>query len=842
MTTDKQIKQEFKKRASQNPDRYYATSVLREHNFTRKQCKICNTFFWSTREDELCGSPECEGGFKFIGDTPAKNKLDYLQTWKEFSKLFKKLGYTPIERYPVVARWRDDIDFVGFSIADFQPYVVTGEIKPPANPLIVPQFCLRFNDIDNVGITGAHYTGFVMIGQHAFQPPNKYDQDQYFHDIYTWLREGIGLENEEIKFHEDAWAGGGNFGPCMEYFSRGLELGNQVYMLYEQTPSGPKELNLKVLDMGMGQERNAWFTQGDSTSYEVVFPTVCKKLYQLTGLKPNQNLIKKFLPYSSLLNIDEAEDLEKVWKKIAAKLNMSVNSLKDKTLPLAALYSIGEHTRSLLVAISDSALPSNIGGGYNLRVLLRRMLSFMDKYNWNISLPKLCELHAAYLKPQFPELKQNLKEVSEILEVEKRKYYATKEKSKQLIQRIIRKPIKEDQLMQLYDSQGIQPEIIKQEAEKLKKKIDIPKNFYAKIALLHEKTQPEHLKEEFPFYFKIPKTEILYYGPELEFQAHVLKIIGNNVILDKTAFYPTSGGQLHDAGFLNESKVFDVIKQNNLILHKAENITFQEGDLITGRIDSERRNSLMRNHTAAHIINATARAILGNHINQAGSEVTPEKARLDITHYEAIDENTLEKIEEEANKIVKKNYQVKTSLIPRDIAEKRHGFRIYQGGAVPGKLLRIVEIKNIDVECCGGTHVKSTKDVKLIKIIKTTKIQDGVVRLEFTAGEKALEEFNKEKNALKEISSLLKVKPDEIPSRVEELFEVWKQSRKALKKKIELKKQDLELKAKKAEKKLTEKEILQKTAQILSTQTEHIQKTIERFLNDLEEVKKKLAK
>ena len=238
MPTDKEIKKEFKAKASKEPEKYYATSVLKSEGFKRKQCTSCNIYFWTITNSEVCGNPACSGGFSFIGNTPATKKLDYIGVWTEFSKLFKKWGYTPIKRYPVVARWRDDTDFVQASIYDFQPYVVSGEVEPPANPLVVPQICLRFNDIDNIGITGAHYCAFVMIGQHAFMKPKDWNQPKYFTDIHNWLKQGLGLRNEEITFHEDAWAGGGNFGPCMEYFSRGLELGNQVYMMFEQTPGG----------------------------------------------------------------------------------------------------------------------------------------------------------------------------------------------------------------------------------------------------------------------------------------------------------------------------------------------------------------------------------------------------------------------------------------------------------------------------------------------------------------------------------------------------------------------------------------------------------------------------
>jgi alanyl-tRNA synthetase len=294
MLKDKEIKAKFRPIFAQDPERYYATKVLKSHGFMRGICEKCTKPFWSVHKTQkVCGDPSCSGGFRFFGDTPAKNKMDYVETWKRFETMFREMGYTPIARYPVVARWRDDMDFVIASIADFQPYVVSGEVSPPANPLVIPQFCLRFNDIDNVGITGAHYTGFVMIGQHAFVTPDRWNQDKYFSDIYTWLTKGLGLPKEEITFHEDVWAGGGNFGPCMEYFSRGLELGNQVYMTNEVTSQGVKELKIKVLDMGMGHERNAWFSTGTSTSYETTFPTVVNRSCgRYTTLESFSSLLK----------------------------------------------------------------------------------------------------------------------------------------------------------------------------------------------------------------------------------------------------------------------------------------------------------------------------------------------------------------------------------------------------------------------------------------------------------------------------------------------------------------------------------------------------------------------
>jgi len=842
MVSDKQIKKEFKQKASKEPGKYYATSVLKKEGFARKKCR-CGTWFWTTTDSSTCGDPACIGGFRFFEKGPAKKKLSYIDVWKEFARLFKKWGYTPIPRYPVVARWRDDTDFVQASIYDFQPYVVSGEIEAPANPLVVPQFCLRFNDIDNVGITGAHYTGFVMIGQHAFMPPEKYDQEQYFRDIHNWLKKGLGLPNDEIVFHEDAWAGGGNFGPCMEYFSRGLELGNQVYMMYEQTPKGYDELKLKVLDMGMGHERNAWFTQGTSTSYESVFPTVAKKLHSMTGVKADKDVMKRFLPYSSYLNIDEVENIDKTWKFVASKTGMDVKELREMILPLAGLYSVGDHARSLLVALSDGALPSNVGGGYNLRVILRRALSFIDKYGWKIDLADVCRRHAQYLKPLFPELMENLDDVSQILEVEKKKYNATKEKSKQIISRLVKERLDERKLLQLYDSQGISPEIIREEAEKLGKKIAVPENFYAKVAELHEKKEQAHAteREEKLDLEDVKETEARYYDDytHAEFRAKVLKVIKNKVVLDHSYFYPTSGGQVHDTGMINACRVVDVFRQGNNVVHVIEKeCGLKKGDSVDCKVDMARRRQLAQHHTATHIVNAAARKVLGHHINQAGAKKTTEKAHLDVTHYQNIDEEEMKRIEKEANRIVKQSIKVKSTFMPRNEAEKKYGMTIYQGGAVPGKMLRIVDIAGIDVECCGGTHLNNTSEAEQIKIIKSSKISDAIVRIEFKAGRAFEEEIKSKGKLVEETAKLLKVSAKQIPARAQELFDKWKNARKVVKKGKKLDSKEHELKST-GKFKGSDEEILSKTASILRTQPEHVPKTIKRFMDELKEFREK---
>ena len=842
MLSNKEVKEELRKLTREHPEKFYPVNKLKELGFKRYQCSKCGRFFWSAVPRNVCGDSSCLGGYDFIGNTPARNKLSYVEVWKRFSKLFSEYGYTPIKRYPVAARWRKDTDFVQASIYDFQPYVVSGEIEPPANPLVVPQFSLRFNDINNVGLTGSHYTGFVMIGQHAFKPPEEFNQEKYFEDIYHWLTIGLGLPKGEIVFHEDAWAGGGNAGVCLEFFSRGLELGNQVYTGYKVTESGLKPLKLKVLDMGMGQERNAWFSQGTHTSYDAVFPHVMNKLYSLTGVNANSKLMSKFLPYASLLNSDEVSDVEKVWKFIANKLNYSVEDLKDKVSTFQALYSIAEHSRSLLVALNDGVLPSNVGGGYNLRLILRRALSFIKKYQWNIKLEDVVTWHAEELKELFPELQDNLNEVIEIIRVEERKFENNLNNIKKITEKIVKQgQISTEKFIELYDSHGINPESIVDAAKKQGIDIKVPDNFYALLDERHsnKKEQETQTRKSKRFDFKTTKkTKALYFDNYklVNFSAEVLEILPDKerglyyVILDKTAFYPTSGGQEHDTGSLNGEEVVDVFKQDNLIVHVLKKVTFKEGDIVNGNIDLDRRIQLTQHHTATHIINGAARSVLGNHIWQAGASKTVERARLDITHYEQIKPADLKKIEAKANEIVKENLKVKKYFLPRNIAEQKFGFRLYQGGAVPGKEIRIVEIPNFDVEACGGTHLDKTGEAKLIKIIKTSKIQDGIVRIEFVAGHAAEEFINKEKTLLNELSKLLDCSTEELPCRVRELFDLWKQ--------IVKKKRDVKFELKGHEKfSGNASEIIKEISNILKTQPEHFVKTINRFLNDIKRIK-----
>ncbi len=794
MLTDKEAKKKYVQEFYRNPDKYYATEVLKEEGFHRGICSNCQKPFWNVNPDrKVCGDPACgEVPFAFIGNTPAKRSMDYIEVWKVFAKMFKKFGYTPIKRYPIIARWNPTMEYTNASIAAFQPYVISGEAKPPAKKLVIPQLCFRTVDIDNVGITGSHATVFCMIGQHMFVRPSEWDQNLVFRHIHAWLKKGLGLPNEEITFHEDAWAGGGNLGPCMEFFSRGNELGNQVYMMYEQTETGIRGLDLKVLDMGMGQERNAWFSRGVNTLYDASFPTVITHLLKRTGLKFDKKLIGKYVTYGGLLNLDEVEDIDKAWQTVAKKTGTDVETLKNNILPLAGVYSIAEHSRSLLVMFNDGALPSNVGDAYNLRIILRRMLGFIDKYGWDIDVHKLFDLHARYLKPQYPELSENLENVKNIYDVEKEKYQRTGEKSRQIIARIILKDVSAEDLIKLYDSQGIQPELIAEEAKRSGKNIHVPDNFYALVSELHDKEEQKHAtKKKVDIDFgDLPATKALYFDnyKRKDNEAKVLKISDKYVILDETIAYPTSGGQLHDTGTINREEFVDVFKQGPLIVHQMkEKPGFKEGDKVKVEIDIKRRLQLAKHHTATHIVNEAARRVLGNHANQASAFKDIDKAHLDVTHYAAITNEKLDEIERIANSIVRKAIKIDKRFMKRNEAEKKYGTGIYQGGVAPGKEVRIVNITGTDVEACGGTHLDSTAETEKIIIISSERIQDNISRITFVAGPAADEYEKTQKRIMKEVESLLGTTREKTIKAAQTLFEKWKKMRKDLERKREKK-------------------------------------------------------
>ncbi|MFA6327910.1 MAG: alanine--tRNA ligase [Candidatus Micrarchaeia archaeon] len=779
-------KKELRAQFGRDWEKHYKVGALVERGYTRQQCAKCKRHFWSVEAREICSDASCMG-YKFIGKKMAKNPLGYVETWKRIEEYFTKNGHASIESFPTVARWRDDLYFSIASINDFQPYVVSGELDPPANPLVVPQQCIRFPDISNVGVTGRHYTNFVMVGQHAFNTKktgNFYWKDEAIRHDIGYLSH-LGIDEKNIVFLEDVWMGGGNFGPCIEYFADGLELGNCVFMQYENTPDGgSRELSTKVIDMGAGLERLSWITHASPVSYDIVFGDAVSMIQEKAGIRVDQKLFLEYSKLSGSLDIDDVADIGAEKASVAKKLGMSADEMQSTFAPLHAAYACADHLKTILFTSTDGMLPSNSGGGYNLRMILRRVFGFDGEFSLSLDYAGVLEAHARHLRDFAPKLKEGVPTAIAVIGEERKKYAASKEKGRGKVASLLSrgKPIGVEELKKLYESDGIPPELVSELGKEKGAKVNVPENFYTLMEKSGETGEPVEKKIDVAGH---ERTKTLFYDSVEEFDAKVLAVKGKYVILDSTAFYPEGGGQIYDVGTLNGIKVKNTQKEKGVVLHEVERpAEFSAGMGVHGKVDGERRRQVTRHHTAIHLLNACARQVLGPHIWQAGSYKDEHKAQIDLTHYKKITWDELERIEQLANRYVLEGLPVVTEILGRTEAEQKYGFRLYQGGAVPGKVLRVVSIGDIDHEACGGTHnyIKSTGELELVKIVRREGVQDGVERVVIKCGPEAVKHIQERERLLREAAEALAVPEDQLKPAIMRFFNEWKERGKEVEK------------------------------------------------------------
>ncbi len=728
-------KREILKEFSADPEKYYNVRLFQEQGFVRKACLKCGRFFWTLNADGNLCPDDGTNTYSFIGDPPTSKRFDYTQSWKQVEEFFVKNNHTSISRYPVVCRWRDDLFFTIASIVDFQRVMGSKVVfEFPANPLIVPQTCLRFKDLENVGVTGRHFSSFCMIGQHSVPDLGGYWKDECVDLDFRLLTNQFGIKKEEVVFVEDVWAGGGSFGPSLEYFVRGLELGNAVFTEFQGELGKHTTLDQRVIDMGAGLERFAWITMGTPTAYDCCFGPINQKLFEKAGIDSDSEILRKYFTEIAK-EIDHYDDLNDVRRLAVKNAGISDDQLDRIITPLEGLYLIADHLRTLIFAITDGALPSNVGGGYNLRMMLRRINATVSRLGLNLDMDDLIDAHVDYLKDTYPELDEKREDVKKILRLESARYEDSKVHMRKKAEKIRERGMPNvDELITLYESDGITPEYLK-EVDAIS---EIPSSFYSRLTDLHQSEKKKAIAD-LPLE-ELPETVALFYKDDpMEFEAKVIKVFDDQVVLDRTSFYARGGGQEPDLGSIAGFKVINVDKHANIIVHKLEKGVPKEGDTVSCKVDQTRRANITKNHTSTHIINASSRGVLGSWIWQHSAFKDEDHARLDITHHSSLTGKQVQQIEDAANQMIKENHPVTVDYYDRGAAEQKYGFRIYQGGVVPVKSVRIVSIEDKDVEACGGTHVKKTGDIELIKITKSKRIQDGVVRIEFVSGPTAFQ-------------------------------------------------------------------------------------------------------
>ena len=453
-------KKEILSKFSTDPDRYYKVKLFEDVGFERKSCKKCKRFYWTLDQSRINCPDHSSDTYSFIGNPPTNKRFDYTQAWKEVESFFVKNNHTSVNRYPVVCRWRDDLYFTIASIVDFQRVMGSKVIfEFPANPLIVPQTCLRFKDLENVGITGRHFSSFCMIGQHSIPNNNGYWKDECVSLDFGLLTKQFGIDKNEIVFVEDVWEGGGSFGSSLEYFVQGLELGNAVFTEFQGNLSNYKTLDQRIIDMGAGLERFAWITMGTPTAYDCCFGPITKNLIQQMGIETDSNIL---VPYFTEIakNFELYEDLTLVRKNAIKNSGLSDEQIRKIVTPLEGIYLIIDHVRTLIFAISDGALPSNVGGGYNLRIMLRRIISTMNRLSLQFDINEIIDAQIDYLKDTYPELEKTRNDVKEIIRIESERYDNSKQRMQKIATNLNKDPTVDD-LIRLYESDGVTPDYLK---------------------------------------------------------------------------------------------------------------------------------------------------------------------------------------------------------------------------------------------------------------------------------------------------------------------------------------------------------------------------------------------
>jgi alanyl-tRNA synthetase len=435
--------------------------------------------------------------------------------------------------------------------------------------------------------------------------------------------------------------------------------------------------------------------------------------------------------------------------------------------------------------LGDGIVPSNVGTGYLARMVLRRTKRLTDTVGVDAPLDELVDMQAERLGYE------NRDTVRDVVRTEVEKYRETLERGSRRVESLAEKyagkeeAIPTAELIELYDSHGIQPDMVEEIAADYGASVDVPDDFYALVADRHssetggEKERATDLDEVVD---SLPETERLYYEDQsrMEFEAMVLDVFeredGYDVVLDQTMFYPEGGGQPADHGTLSADdgtcEVRDVQRVGDVIFHRTDDDP-GTGEFVRGQIDATRRRRLMRHHTATHIVGHAARQVLGEHVRQAGAQKHTDSARLDIKHYRSITREEVRQIEHYANEVVMDNAPVSQEWIDRNDAEGTYGFDIYQGGIPKGERIRLIHTDS-DTQACGGTHVSRTGDIGAIKLLGTERIQDGVIRLTYAAGDAAITATQRTEDTLRETAETLDVSPEDVPETAARFFEEWK--------------------------------------------------------------------
>ena len=729
---------------------------------------------------------------------------------KMFLDFFESKDHLILKSFPLVPQNDNSLLLINAGMAPLKPYF-TGQEEPPSKRVATCQKCMRTGDIENVGKTSRHATFFEMLGNFSFGDyfkseslawswefltevigldkdrlyPSVYEEDDEAFDI--WHKE-IGIAKERIYRmgkEDNFWEiGSGPCGPCSEiYYDRGekygcgkatcevgcdcdrfIEIWNNVFTQFYGDGNGNyTELEKKNIDTGMGLERLAVAVQD------------VESIFDIDTMKAIREKV---------CEIADVEYLSDLKKDISIRL-------------------ITDHIRSVTFMASDGIIPSNEGRGYVFRRLLRRaarhgrLLGIKDSF-----LAKLAITVIEESKDGYPELEEKKDYILKILTIEEEKFGKTIDQGLSILQDMQKdmesknqKILSGEDVFRLYDTYGFPFDLTKEILEEKGYQID-EKGFMEAMEVQRETArsargttnymgseetiyqQLDHnLTSKFVGYDTLEHSSVITaLTTETEIVKELVTGQRGTVIVEETPFYATSGGQLADIGvIINDSAEFTVEDVVNLQGGKIGHIgTLSKGNLkvsdkVTLKVNSEHRADTAKNHSATHLLHKALRMVLGSHVEQAGSFVSNDRLRFDFTHFSAMTDDEINRVEDIVNKHISMNLSVNTKLMSIDDAKKEGAMALF--GEKYSEKVRVVSMGDFSKELCGGTHVSNTGTIAVFKILSETGIAAGVRRIEALTGHNVLAYYKELENRLYEAARAAKAEPSQLTDRIEGLHE-----------------------------------------------------------------------
>ncbi len=739
---------------------------------------------------------------------------------EEFLRFFEERGHQRVPSSSLIPAQDPSLLFTNAGMNQFKD-VFLGREARPYRRAATSQKCMRVsgkhNDLEQVGRTPRHHTFFEMLGNFSFGDYFKKDAIVYAWDLMTrvyglprerlWItvfrdddesfqvwHKTIGLPAGRIVRlgeKDNFWSMGdtGPCGPCSEiHYDRGtsgcggtscgpgcesegceryMELWNLVFMQFDRQPGGElKPLAKTGVDTGMGLERIASVLQGVDSNYD-------------------SDLFRPIM-------------LEAV--RLATTLGGRAPRPEDEN-DRVALRVIADHVRAMVFLMGDGAVPSNDGRGYVLRRIMRRAMRF-GRY-LGIERPFLCDLSAAVVRVMegaYPELVAHAGMIDQTARREEERFAETLavglsrvENLAQSLRADGKNTLPGSEAFKLYDTFGIPLDLIKDVANGWHLSVD--ESGFEKAMEEQRERSRKGMKETTAALpavaTRLPARQVAFVGYDslaVE-EARVLAIVRADVLvdelktgeegqilLDQTPFYAEAGGQIGDTGFLTAATGVAFVRDTQaplpgLNLHAVEvrEGRLRVGDPVRADVDRERRAAVMRSHDATHLLHAALRDVVGLHVKQAGSLVSPDRFRFDFSHYAALSGDLLAQVEDEVNDVIRQDLPIRTSVMPLDEALRRGALAFF--GDKYGDRVRVVEVPGFSLELCGGTHASSTGSIGVFKVAQERGIAAGIRRIEALAGGLALREAREDKAIVERVQATLNVERRRVHETLQRLLE-----------------------------------------------------------------------